>query len=125
MRPVAEVEAVRGALDAGMNAREACRATGVPWRTIQKWRQAGIDEVIERHRLRAACGATCSHVTALQPDAYAYLLGQYLGDGSIASFPRSVFRLEVASDLRYPDIIDEVCDAMVRVLPASVACVRE
>jgi hypothetical protein len=126
VRTVAEVKSVRDALDAGMNSREACRATGVPWRTIQKWRQAGIGDVLERHRARSPCnGRDCDRVTAAPPAQYAYLLGQYLGDGSIATFPRSVFRLEIYSDLRYAGIIDEVRDAMTRVMPPSLVGIRE
>jgi hypothetical protein len=46
-----------------------------------------------------------------EPAAYAYLLGQYLGDGHVLMTQR-VPLLTVACDLRYPGLIAEVGDAM-------------
>jgi hypothetical protein len=45
------------------------------------------------------------------PPAYAYLLGQYLGDGHLLTTGR-VPLLTVACDLRYPGLIHEVTTAM-------------
>jgi hypothetical protein len=125
LRSLRDVEAVQAALNAGLNAVEAGRATGVPWRTIQKWRQAGIEEIVERRRGVDCDGAKCDRVSNVSPVAYSYLLGQYLGDGSIASFPRGVFRLQVYSDLRYPGIIDEVLGAMAVVMPTSTVWIGQ
>ena len=121
MRSVREVEQVASLLAQGLNAVEASRVSGVPWRTIQKWRQAGVEKVIERRRDHGPCEhGRCDRVESVDVGAYAYLLGQYLGDGSIAAFPRQVFRLQIFSDLRYPGIISEVAVAMSSVMPASV-----
>jgi hypothetical protein len=49
-------------------------------------------------------------------EAYAYLLGLYLGDGCISRLPRT-YRLRVALDTRYPDIIGECAGAMETLLP--------
>ncbi len=46
-------------------------------------------------------------------EAYAYLLGMYLGDGHISLIHRGVFRLIVTCDLKYPDIINEVATNIV------------
>jgi hypothetical protein len=46
-------------------------------------------------------------------EAYAYLLGAYLGDGCISSHPRGVYRLRITCDQKYPDIIDEVANRVV------------
>jgi hypothetical protein len=46
----------------------------------------------------------------LTESAYAYLLGVYLGDGCLTSHRRGVFRLEIALDGAYPQIIAE-CEA--------------
>jgi hypothetical protein len=43
----------------------------------------------------------------------------YLGDGSIATHPRGVFRLRVSLDRAYPRIIGECMAAMAIVMPAS------
>jgi hypothetical protein len=43
--------------------------------------------------------------------AYAFLLGMYLGDGSIARHPRA-YKLRVVQDARYPNSIEEIRRAM-------------
>lgn len=55
--------------------------------------------------------------------SYAYLLGLYLGDGTLSSHPRDVYRLRVFLDRTYPLIIGECGAAMSIVLPASKVCV--
>ncbi len=55
--------------------------------------------------------------------AYCYLLGLYLGDGWIASHPRSVFRLRVLLDRKYPVIVEECQAAVSIVMPSSKAAV--
>lgn len=45
--------------------------------------------------------------------AYAYLLGVYLGDGWIWKGPRDVFHLRISCDLKYPDIINEIATHIV------------
>jgi hypothetical protein len=49
-------------------------------------------------------------------EAYAYLLGLYLGDGCLAKDPRT-YRLRIALDLGYPDIILRCMDAIRVVVP--------
>lgn len=46
------------------------------------------------------------------PEAYAYLLGLYLGDGCLSAHPRDVFKLRIVLDARYPEII-EACEAAI------------
>jgi hypothetical protein len=124
MRQAREVEHVAALLASGLNAKEASHASGVPWRTIQKWRQAGIDELLARRRVTGSCApGRCDRVGAVDRVTYAYLLGQYLGDGSIA-LVRRTHRFEVYSDMRYPGIIDEVQRSMRAVMPTSRATVR-
>jgi hypothetical protein len=48
---------------------------------------------------------------------YAYLLGQYLGDGFIARLRKGVFALRIFSFSGYPAIIDECVHAMRAVMP--------
>jgi hypothetical protein len=47
--------------------------------------------------------------------AYAYLLGLYLGDGTVSHHPRGVFRLRVFLDRAYPVIVAE-CVAAISIL---------
>lgn len=65
-----------------------------------------------------ACGGRRHRFDAL-PDAYVYLLGLYLGDGSIASHRRGVYKLRITLDATYPGIIEEAATAMSTVLRAS------
>ena len=51
--------------------------------------------------------------------AYVYLLGMYLGDGSIATHPRGVYRLRIFLDTRYPGIVSECEAAIQAVLPSN------
>jgi hypothetical protein len=55
--------------------------------------------------------------------SYAYLLGIYLGDGSISEFPRS-HRLRVTLDARYPGIINTCVRAIETVLPDNSVYVQ-
>lgn len=65
----------------------------------------------------------CSHPAhrfdALPLDAYAYLLGLYLGDGTISVGRRQVFRLRIALDQRYPGIVASCTAAVQAVVPAN------
>ena len=45
-------------------------------------------------------------------ERYVYLLGDYLGDGTISSMPKNVWRLRVFQDARYPRIVEEIAKAM-------------
>ncbi len=62
------------------------------------------------------CGLDEHDFGALPPD-YAYLLGLYLGDGSIARHRRGVYRLRVFLDLAYPGIISSCARAIAAVNP--------
>jgi hypothetical protein len=50
--------------------------------------------------------------------SYAYLLGMYLGDGSIDRMPRT-WRLRIALDTAWPEIIQECAEAIGAVFPAN------
>lgn len=53
------------------------------------------------------------------PREYVYLLGLYLGDGTISKHRRGVHRLRIFLDKKYPGIVGECEVAMGRVMPAS------
>ncbi|MDX6690172.1 MAG: hypothetical protein QOG15_1629 [Solirubrobacteraceae bacterium] len=53
------------------------------------------------------------------PDVYAYLLGLYLGDGCVSKHHRGVFKLRIALDAKYPEIVAECARAMTAVMPGN------
>jgi hypothetical protein len=65
---------------------------------------------------------TCGHDEhdfGALPCAYVYLLGLYLGDGTISSHPRDVYRLRIFLDKKYPAIVAECAAAMRETMPAT------
>jgi len=103
-----------GLLESGISQAQTARLTGIPRSTIRTWLARGPAK-------SAVVCPPCSLVEAAtaRPE-YAYLLGLYLGDGSISSHPRGVYNLRVTLDLRYPGIIAECQAAMARVVPGRV-----
>jgi hypothetical protein len=100
----------------GRTATEVSRLVGVPRPTVRDW-------IHGRVPARAPIGgcATCGalHDFAALPSAYVHLLGLYLGDGCLSAHRRDVFKLRIALDARYPQIVSECQDAMEAVLPRS------
>ena len=52
-------------------------------------------------------------------DDYVYLLGLYLGDGTLAHNGRS-YQLRLTLDARYPQTVEEAASAMQAVVPCSM-----
>jgi hypothetical protein len=105
MRPRTEYESVRGLVASGLSDGAIARLTRIPRRTVSDWRR------LERH---TSGDSECPVCTGGRVDerAYSYLLGLYLGDGCIASYPRGVYRLRIKLDAKYPGIIAECATAM-------------
>jgi hypothetical protein len=120
MHPEATVASVLKLHDAGLNNCEISRRTGVSRPTIRDWvrgklpssYRGGSSELCEQ------CGGDEHRFDGLPPD-YAYLLGLYLGDGSIATHPRNVYRLRITLDVKYPEIVRECEAAMQAVVPRN------
>lgn len=119
MRSFDEVAEIKKLFDAGLNNCEVARETGIPLSTVRGWRHRRT----ERSRTAPAdgctkCGGRKHDFGALPSAAYAYLLGQYLGDGSITRTGRSMdLRIFCCDD--YPEIMDEAARAIVAVLPGT------
>jgi hypothetical protein len=111
MRSNAEYAAAMVLVARGLNDCEIARAAGVPRGTIRDWRK-GL-----HGRRRTGSERTCpscgypDHDSRLPRSSYAYLLGMYLGDGSIDRLPRT-WRLRIALDTGWPGIMDECANAM-------------
>jgi hypothetical protein len=104
---------------AGVLDRETALICGVSIAAIRHWRHG-------RRRSPATgrgqdCNRTCPRCDRrdLDEQAYAYLLGLYLGDGCLTRNRRSVFALSVACCDDWPGLIGATKSAMAAVMPAS------
>lgn len=111
VRPESEYREAVELIEAGVNDCEAGRRLGIPRGTIRSWR-VGLEA---RSGGRTASWSSRRTGTCFRCDggwfdqeAYAYLLGVYLGDGCLSFHPREVYRLRIACDLKYPEIISEI-----------------
>jgi hypothetical protein len=65
------------------------------------------------------CQGRCLAERDIDEHAYSYLLGMYLGDGYIVRHP-GAYRLRVFCDQKYPRIMDQVAEAIRRLLAVRV-----
>jgi hypothetical protein len=117
MRPEAEYQGALELIAAGINDSEIGRRLGIPRATIRDWRvgmRAGNGGRTESWSGKRKAGS-CFRCNGgwLDEQAYAYLLGEYLGDGCLSAYPRDVFRLRISCDVKYPDIINEIATHIV------------
>ena len=105
---------VVGLIETERSDYEIARLTGIPRSTVQKW----------RHREYRSSRRRETDMIDWRPqdiEAYAYVLGLYLGDGCITARPRKTPFLVVTLDAMYPELIDEAARALDRALqPRSV-----
>lgn len=118
MRSEAQVELVLGLLRGGVSVSAAARETGVPRSTVRDWAAGRLPHGYSPDGTRCPkCGG--EHDLVNPPSSYVYLLGMYLGDGSISEHARGVARMRVHLDLKYPAIIDEVERAISDLVPQN------
>lgn len=98
----------------GRSVSEVARLLGAHRSTIRAWRITGPSTTTPGECPR--CGPV-----ALDEEAYAALLGFYLGDGCISAASR-YFCLRVTCDDRYPAIMDDVEQLIERVRPRARVC---
>lgn len=122
MRSIEEVGLVLSLVKEGLNDCEIERRSGIPRGTIRDWRRGETPRSWHPGMDKSSC-PRCGHeaheLAELPPIGYSYLLGLYLGDGCISEAPRSVYRLRIVLDRKYPGIIDECAQAMATVMPAN------
>jgi hypothetical protein len=123
MRPPDERRSVRHLADSGLNASQIARSTGIPRSTLRGWLNAGDAQRPCDAQLPYDSCERCGHpvhdFAALPEAEYSYLLGAYLGDGTISAGRRRVYALRVSTDNRYSGVIAEVALAMAAVMPTS------
>lgn len=120
MRASSEVRFVFALREDGLNSREIAARTGIPRATIRKWLHRDRLRVVENPRF--SCDGRCRDEFA--SGKYAYLLGQYLGDGSIFRATKGVFVLCIYCTEAYPNIIEECLRAIRATLPINPGVYR-
>jgi hypothetical protein len=106
-----EVHAVLRLVEEGVNDCEISRRTGIPRPTVRDWRVG--KRAFDKPRAGAEGPCDIDHAQVLPRIEYAYLLGQYLGDGCLSrSGSSGSWLLRIFSDARYPEVIAECAAAM-------------
>jgi hypothetical protein len=126
MRSIEEVRRVGTLVAAGLNDCAIARSTEIPRGTVRGWRHERRWEQwpYAAHSTSCqSCGAP-NHTFEALPQTYVYLLGMYLGDGHIVECPKKVYRLTVAMDAKYPEIIDECARAIAMIVPGAPPALR-
>ncbi|HJQ75974.1 MAG TPA: helix-turn-helix domain-containing protein [Acidimicrobiia bacterium] len=116
MRSEQEFQKALELIRAGINDCEIGRRLDIPRGTIRDWRHGLASASGGRTQFwNGRHGATCFRCEgeSVDEEAYAYLLGAYLGDGCLSPYPRGVYALRIACDLKYPDIINEIATHIV------------
>ena len=112
-RQASEIHAVLSLLATGASDYEIARRTGIPRSTVLNWRDGKIPGNPDSDGGRCArCGGREHPHDELPVAPYAYLLGQYLGDGCLFQVGKAGFGLRISSDSAYPGIIGECCQAI-------------
>ena len=114
--PAEHVRRVQALAAEGRNPCEIERITGISRSTLRGWLD-GSGRIATPPWI--AC-PRCNAEAELDAAAYVYLLGLYLGDGSITKQPKGVWRLRITQTARYVELIEECAVEMQAVLPNAV-----
>lgn len=108
------------AVGRGISKRAVARELGVSPAAVRHWVTADLEQ-LRAARTRSSCGgeSPCWLASSVPQEAYAYLLGQYLGDGCISQMKPGVFRLRITACSAYPSVEGEIRAAMAAVFPTS------
>ncbi len=108
------------AFDRGMSKKAIARELGVSRAAVRSWVLGDLEE-LRAARTHLVCdgGTGCGLVSGAPREEYAYLLGQYLGDGCISQTKPGVFRLRIIACSAYPEIESEIRSAMASVFPSN------
>lgn len=119
-------EALRLRDEEGLGARRAAKKLDLSVATVRDWHAGKLPRHSRPISPGDASGAAIcprcgqgEHAVDRFGPGYVHLLGLYLGDGSISTHPRGVFRLRVFLDKKYPQIIDECAESMRGVVPGN------
>lgn len=116
MYDTADRKAALAQIEAGASLRAVSVNTGINRATLREWRERGGAYAPS---ITSCPCPSCDDTIGQSREPYTYLLGQYLGDGSIQRAGRShALRVFCCDD--YPAIMNEVEEAMKSVVSASV-----
>jgi len=129
MHPIEKVREALELSEQGFDSLEISQKLGINARTIRDWRLQGEDTLASPFRKRAAVRAesgefycqdmmACPRLAHTQCPEYAYLLGQYLGDGCVSRHRRT-YALRIATTDIYPVIRQECIAAISKVMPEN------
>lgn len=106
---IATYYAVMALLRTGLSDYKIAAQTGVNQSTVRNWRRAaGPPQTIERAELAATWSVE-------DGPSYCYLLGAYLGDGTVQV--GKGMSLRIVNDRGYPGVSSEILEAMARIFP--------
>lgn len=114
LRPVHTLATIEEALRlvrAGTSLSEVARTTGASRSAIRSWVAHSGRPKRREPDVCLVCG---EHTEAIPRSPYAYLLGQYPGDGMLSAGPRGMYRLRIACATAWPGVRAE-CVAAVQV----------
>ena len=113
--PQEVVDEVLALARGGVPKLRIARTVGVDVGTVRTWI---ANDGIRAGRSIGCIGDDCAMRHHIDAEAYAYLFGQYLGDGWVdLNGRRGVYRLVISCCAAYPGIVDEVQQAIETVLP--------
>ena len=121
MHPKELVDEARRLYATGMTAADVARRMSLPWGTVAHWCRGDRRSPTAKRVVHAAC-PQCTDAP-LDEQRYAYLLGQYLGDGNIVRVQRTC-RFSITCSDAWPGVRDEVREAVAAVLPTSSVSLR-
>jgi hypothetical protein len=123
MRPASDVHQVFRLAEQGLSQVEIAAIVGIGQTTVSRWLRAGrtatLTSPLRNRGGTLVCPDKCPRRMAVPMPAYAYLLGQYLGDGTIVHTRRGVYRLFLTCCAAYPNIIEECRNTIRAVLPGN------
>jgi hypothetical protein len=121
-------ETVTRAIDlfeTGRSRKSIAKELEISTHAVRNWLSADREALVTA---RTGAGdhdrTTCPLISSIPRPEYAYLLGQYLGDGSIARHPRDVYRLVISTCDQYPRIRAQAEVAMAAVIGRKVGAVQ-
>lgn len=108
-------------LSKGGSRKEVATHLGISWQQVNYWydKQARVVELVYTQNLKF-CDFGHAGSNPASGTNYAYLLGCYLGDGYISKQGKYTYRIRIACDVQYPEIITEIKTALASVTSNNV-----